>query len=100
MERAVFPLLFGAVHAILLDHLFVQTIVLFVVEFCYLAAKVVAMRSCIPMYKFKVAMCTLSSLIRLCFIVTFYLYEVNNYPAVMNLIHRDLVVMYLICWLV
>ena len=45
-------------------------------------------------------MCALSSLLRLCFIVTFYLYEIQNHPGVMNLIHRDLVISYLICWVV
>ena len=100
LERAIFPLLFGCVHALFLSNLFTQTIVLFCVEALYLAARVYALLSIVPIYKFKVAMCLITSLIRLCFIGTFYLYKLYEHPAVMNLVHHDLVMMYLICWLV
>ena len=100
LERAIFPLAFGCVHALLLQHLFIQTIVLFVIESCYLASKMWVMRTVIPLYKFKVVMCALSSLVRLCFIVTFYLYEMQNYPGLINLVHKDLVILYIIFWLV
>ena len=100
LERAIFPLLFGCVHALFLSNLFTQTIVLFCVEALYLTARVYALLSIVPIYKFKVAMCLITSLIRLCFIGTFYLYKLYEYPAVMNLVHHDLVMMYLICWLV
>lgn len=73
-ERSVFPLIFGAVHALFIDNLFVQTVILFVVESLYFLVKLRTLKSVTPRYKFKVSMCIVSSLLRLIFIVTFYLY--------------------------
>ena len=44
-------------------------------------------------------MCSIASLVRLCFIVTFYLYEIENRPELINLVHFDMVVLYVIAWL-
>jgi len=74
--------------------------VLFLVESGYLALKVVYLRSSIPRYKFKVVLCSLSSMLRLCFIVTFFIYEEAGSPVIINLIHYDIVCIYLVCWLV
>lgn len=71
----MFPLVFGAVHGLFLDNLFLQTIILFLVELSYFVLKLLVLRSLVPRYKFKVAMCVLSSMVRLLFIVTFYLHE-------------------------
>ena len=78
----------------------VQTIVLFLVEVGYLALKVVYLRSNLPNYKLKVVLCSLSSMLRMCFIVTFFIYEEAGSPFIMNLVHYDIVCLYLICWLV
>ena len=74
LERAVFPLLFGAVHALLLENLFVQSIVLFSLESLYFLTKIFTLSSSTPRYKFKVTMLALTSLIRLAFIYTLYMY--------------------------
>ena len=58
------------------------------------------LRSVTPRYKFKVVMCAVSSLLRLGFIVTFYMYEHYNSPEIMNMVHYDMVLLYLICWIV
>jgi hypothetical protein len=100
MERSVFPLLFGACHALFLDNLFVQTIVLFAVELCYLILKIVVLRSRVPRHKFKVSMCALSSMLRLIFIVTFYIYQTTNQPAFMNAVHFEVVSLYVLFWLI
>ena len=52
-----------------------------------------------PSYKFKVVMFTLTSLIRLAFIFTFYKYEAEGHPSIINLVHHDLVGLFLIFWL-
>jgi hypothetical protein len=39
-------------------------------------------------------------MLRLWFIVTFYLYEHYNNPSIMDMVHYDMVLLYLICWLV
>ena len=100
LERSIFPLLFGCIHALLIDYLLIQTIALGVVELCYFVAKSFALRSVTPLYKFKTAMLLTASLLRMFFIVTFYLYEQQGNPMIINLVHHDLVWMYLICWLV
>ena len=74
LEKSVFPLILGAVHALFLDSLFVQTIVLFTVEACYFAVKLLVLRSGVNEYRFKVAMLSVTSLLRLVLIVTLYLY--------------------------
>ena len=100
MERAVFPLLFGCIHAILIDNLFVQTVVLFIIEIAYFGTKIGALRSKTTRYKFKAVVCAVVSMLRLIFIATFYIYEEKNHPAIMNLVHHDVVGLYLISWIV
>ena len=74
-SQSVFPLLFGAVHALFLDNLFVQTIVLSSIEAAYFAAKLTVLRSRVAEYSFKVTMLSVTSILRLILIVTLYLYE-------------------------
>ena len=62
--------------------------------------KVYALRTSIPESKFKVGMLMVTSLLRLVFIATFYLYENQGNPFIINLIHYDVVWFYLICWAV
>ena len=100
LERSVYPLLFGSTHALFLDNLYVQTILLGVIEGTYLLAKIYALRSITPRFKFKVCMLLLTSIIRLIFIITFYLYAQNWGTTVINEIHQDLVWIYLLCWVV
>lgn len=100
LERSVYPLIFGCVHALFLDYLGTQTIILGVVEFCYFMARIYALRSVTSRYKFKVCMFLISSLLRMCFIVTFYLYESAQYPEIINNMHYELVWIYIICWAV
>ena len=45
-------------------------------------------------------MLMMTSLLRLVFIATFYLYENQGNPFIINLIHYDVVWFYLICWAV
>jgi hypothetical protein len=99
-ERAVFPLVFGCFHAVLIDDLAVQTLVLFLVELGYLAVKVFALRSRTPRSKFKGGLFFVTSLLRLTFIVTFFLFERYDYPVVINEVHLHLVWLYLGCWVV
>jgi hypothetical protein len=98
LERAVFPLLFGAAHALLLDNLLVQTAVLASVETAYFGLKLVNLRSSVARHRFKVVMLAVTSLLRMAFILTFYLFETQGQPAVINLVHYQLVWLYLICW--
>ena len=99
LERGIFPLLFGSVHALLIDNLTLQTIVLAVVELSYLCVKVFNIQSSTPQYKFKVGMFAITSILRLGFIVTFYQYETQGNPVIINVIHHDLIWLYLICWM-
>ena len=39
-------------------------------------------------------------MLRLIFIATFYIYEEKNHPAITNLVHHDVVGLYLIAWIV
>ena len=41
-----------------------------------------------------------SSLMRMGFILTFYLYESTDHPQLMETIHFDMVWIYIICWIV
>ena len=100
LERSVYPLLFGCAHALLIDNLLIQTIVLGAIELSYFLSKVYAMRSVTPTYKFKVLMLLITSFLRLIFITTFYLYEEQGNPVIINLLHYDLVWLYLVCWLI
>ena len=74
LERSVFPLLFGCAHALLIDHLLLQSIVLGVIEVSYFCSRVYALRSMVVKYRFKVVMLSISSLLRMVFISTFYLF--------------------------
>ena len=98
LEKSVFPLLFGCVHALFLENLFVQTITIGAVEATYFCVKLVTLGSGTAKYHFKVVMLSLTSLLRLVLIATFYLYESNGNPHIINLIHHDIVWLYIICW--
>jgi hypothetical protein len=98
MERSIFPLVFGSIHALLIDYLLVQSIVLGLVEICYFMSKMMTLKSHNSKYRFKIVMLALSSLIRMALILTLYLYESEGNPDVINLVHHDLVWSYLICW--
>ena len=100
LERSIYPLVFGCTHALFIDNLALQTIVLAMVELSYFLSKVYALRSVTPTYKFKVCMLLTTSFLRLIFITTFYIYEEQGNPVIINLLHYDLVWVYLICWLV
>ena len=100
LELSIFPFVFGAVHALLLDNLYLQTIVLLIVEGLYLVVKLFTLRSLVTLFRFKAIMCAVTSLLRLCFIVSFYYYESSGHPTLVNSIHHDLVWMYVISWLV
>ena len=100
LEKSIFPLLFGAVHALFIDDLFAQTVILGVIEACYFGTKMVLLRSDVAKSRFKVAMFSVSSLLRLVLIFTLYLYEKQGLPLVINLIHHDIVWLYIICWAV
>ena len=84
LERALFPLVFGCIHAVLINDLALQTIVLLVVEILYFCVKGVALGSKTTKYKFKVFLLSLTSLLRMVFIVTFYLYETEGNPEIIN----------------
>jgi hypothetical protein len=99
LERSVCPLLFGCAHALFIDSLGLQTIVLGILEAGYLAVKVFALRSTTPRYKFKVCMLLVSSLLRMGFSLSFYLYENTRYPELINDVHYDMAWSYIICWL-
>ena len=45
LEKSIFPLLFGAVHALFIDDLFAQTVILGIIEACYFGTKLVVLRS-------------------------------------------------------
>ena len=93
-------MVFGSVHALLIDDLTLQTVVLGIIEVGYFSAKAYAIRSLVTKYRFKVVMLSVASLLRMVLIVTLYLYEKEGHPFVINLVHHDLVWTYLICWAV
>ena len=74
LERAIYPLIFGSLHALLIDHLLIQTIVLGIIESCYFSAKIYTLKSVIPRHKFKITLLMIASLLRIGFILTFYLF--------------------------
>ena len=75
-----------------------QTITIGVVEAVYFSVKLVTLSSGTAKYHFKVVMLSLTSLLRLVLIATFYLYESDGNPHIINLIHHDIVWLYIICW--
>ena len=74
LEKGIFPLIFGSIHALLLENLLAQTITLGAVEAAYFCVKLVTLGSGTAKYHFKVVMLSLTSLLRLVLIATFYLY--------------------------
>ena len=97
-EKSIFPLLFGCVHAILMDNILIQTITLVGIEFSYFMIKLLTLRSQITKVKFKVILFSLTSLLRLTLIITLYLYD--KHPFIINLIHHDIAWLYIISWVV
>ena len=75
IERSVFPLIFGAIHAMLIDNLLIQTITLGFVEICYFLSKMMVLRLNLSNCSFKVAMLAVTSLLRMVLILTLYVYE-------------------------
>lgn len=75
LERSVFPLLFGCVHAVLNHDLFLQSLALGCVESIYFYIKMRGLRSVTTKYKFKVLTLSIASLLRMVLIVTLYLFE-------------------------
>ena len=73
---------------------------LFAVESSYLAVKLVALRSRLYKMRTKVVLLSLTSVLRLVFIATFYLYDQLGQSAIINLVHRDVFWLYIITWLV
>ena len=98
LERSVYPFIFGSVHALFLDSLGLQTIILACVETLYVSVRLYALRTTIPQIKLKVTTMMVSSFIRLGFIFSFYLYERYEYPSIINSIHFDMVWIYIACW--
>ena len=74
LEKGIFPLLFGSVHALLLENLLAQTITLGAIEATYFFVKLITLGSGTAKYHFKVIILSLTSLLRLVLIATFYLY--------------------------
>lgn len=99
-EKSIFPLLFGAIHSLLIDNLVLQTVVLGIVEVAYFAVKMLNLRSIGVKLKFKVVLSSVTSLLRMGFIVSFYLFENIGGHALINTIHHDMIWLYLICWVV
>ena len=99
MEKSTFPLLFGAVHALLLDHLALQSIVLGVVEIGYFCLKAAYLRNLSVLFKFKICILTVTSLLRMGLIISLYLYHSEGEPDIINDIHFYLVWLYVICCL-
>ena len=73
-ERSIFPLLFGCIHAIFLDDLMCQSIILGAVEIFYLSIKVIGMRAESARYKFRVVMLAFTSLLRIVLLTTLVMY--------------------------
>ena len=74
LERSIFPLIFGCVHAVLNHDLFLQSVVLLIVELMYLCCKIKAIKSMTIKYRFKLLMLILTSLLRVVLIITLYLF--------------------------
>lgn len=99
LEKSVFPFLFGAAHSLLLHNLPVQTIVLGCIEVCYLIGKVAWLKALGVLFKWKVGLLGTTSMLRMILIVTLYLYQANDAPAIINRVHHIVVWLYLICWI-
>jgi len=99
LERSVYPFLFGSIHALFLDSLALQTLLLGIIETFYFLTKVYAVRSKIPNSKIKLVLLLISSLLRMGFIASFYLYEEDSYPEVIDVVHYEMVWSYILCWL-
>lgn len=69
------------------------------VEVGYFYTKLVNQRALAVKFKLKIVLLSATSLLRMGFIVTLFLFEVKDQPEVINLIHHDLVCLYLISWL-
>lgn len=91
-------MLLGAVHALFLSNLLLQTTLLALLEVCFLGMKVVYLKASPVQFKFKLTILSLTSMLRLIFIFTFYLYHTEDAPAIINCIHHDVVRFYLSCW--
>jgi hypothetical protein len=98
LERSVYPLLFGSIHALFLDSVGLQTIILGIVETTYFLAKIFALRSKIPKSKLKVCVLLISSLLRVGFILSFYMHHKNNGSELINFVHYQMVMIYTLCW--
>jgi hypothetical protein len=100
LERSVYPLVFGSVHALFLDSLGLQTIILAVVETAYFLTKLFALRSKTPKSKLKVGLLLMTSLLRLGFIVSFYInHRTGESEELINLVHYEMVWIYILCWI-
>ena len=98
LEKTVFPVFFGATHAMLYDHLVCQTIMIGVIELGYALTKIYSLKLTIIDNKFRVLMLFLTSALRIVFIVTLFLFESTNQSEIINLIHIDWAWLYLACW--
>lgn len=65
----------------------------------YLGTKVVYLRARPVAFKFKIVILSLTSLLRMVFIPTLYLFEREGHPPIINEIHELAVWTYLICWI-
>ena len=99
-EKSIFPLLFGCFHALLIDRKLTQTIVLGGIEFSYFIIKMFTLNSRASKSRLKIILFSLSSLLRLVLIFTLYLYEYDKSPFIINLVHHDIIWLYIIFWLV
>lgn len=95
-ERSIFPLLFGSIHILLMDNLKLQTILLLILEISYLSVRIICIRSLQVQRRFKIWFSVSGSFLRLSFIATFYAYETENHPVMINYIHLNTIVIYLI----
>jgi hypothetical protein len=77
-----------------------QTIVLGIIEVSYFCSKLAFLQTWAVMFKFKVVVLSITSLLRMGLIVTLYLFFQEGGPALINRIHHDIVWLYLICWIV
>lgn len=100
LEKSTFPLLFGCLHALLIDNLGVQTIMLGMTEVAYFMVKLLNLRALGVKFKLKVVLLSVTSLLRMGFILTFYLFETLSGPAVINTLHGGFIWLYLGCWAV
>ena len=76
-ERMLFPLVFGCIHALLINKLLIQTISLAFLELCYLVVKIISFSQNLALKKMKVSLAFVGSGLRIIFIITFYVYNVT-----------------------